>query len=668
MPGHSAAPIDDAENGGTFGRVGVIRSLTWRGAVLFLAGIGLWLWSHPYWGIWHDARVYTLMAVRWLDPTSFSRDPWFMFGSQDSFTLFSPIYGTAISAFGINAAAKWGTLLAGLSYVAASWLFSRVLPLGRWRDLVFLLLVSVQLVYCVNDFGPVETLRVSESFITSRQIAVSLAMVAFAAFVSRRQGMAAVLFAAAMVFHPLIAMWVGLAAIGTLFRFCSLLVLAAVGAATLVGLSVAGVGIFRPLAGEWGALVRETARVVFVQPEGFHRLDFALACYAVLLAGSRWGQVGLQPWYRVVLVVSATAYAVNWICSAFFPAAIIMQAQLWRGNWFALVIAVIAGVDLALRFGSADRLVRHTGLAATSLLFLSPWAGAWAVLLAACSPRRFLIALQTFLSVEGEVAIRVFRFGSWILLALAGIDAVLQIEAVGSNLWRVGDASNDLADFGRSLLFTGGYGLCALAVWWAASRSRLAWPAMVVALVLVATGLWQWGARVPIGRQFDETYWSGNAVGTQLFAEHVRPGDVVYWQRHPERVWFGLRTASYVSNTQAVGIVFSEKMALEVAKRLGRVALAGTSEPVLFGSAANREEAVKLRNSEDGQPIVKLNDLHSYEAGSLTLDGLRFICGDRELDFVIHDKLFPDYVLASWSETVGPGLRRWNLYDCRSFR
>ena len=80
---------------------------------LLLVGMALWLASHPYLGIWHDARVYTIMALHWLDPVPFARDPWFMFGSQSDLSLFAPLYGSVVGWLGVEAGARWTSALGG---------------------------------------------------------------------------------------------------------------------------------------------------------------------------------------------------------------------------------------------------------------------------------------------------------------------------------------------------------------------------------------------------------------------------------------------------------------------------------------------------------------------------------------------------------------------------
>ena len=53
----------------------------WYASVsLVLSAMALWLFTHPYTGFdFHDTRIYTILALHWLAPDAYARDPFFMF-------------------------------------------------------------------------------------------------------------------------------------------------------------------------------------------------------------------------------------------------------------------------------------------------------------------------------------------------------------------------------------------------------------------------------------------------------------------------------------------------------------------------------------------------------------------------------------------------------------
>jgi hypothetical protein len=78
-------------------------------AVIALAAI--WLLTHRYFGIQHDGQFYAVQALARIDPAAYAHDIFFSFGSQDNYSLFSPIYAWLIGTTGLDRAAF--VLLAG---------------------------------------------------------------------------------------------------------------------------------------------------------------------------------------------------------------------------------------------------------------------------------------------------------------------------------------------------------------------------------------------------------------------------------------------------------------------------------------------------------------------------------------------------------------------------
>ena len=82
--------------------------------------VAIWVFSHPYRGILHDGILYLAQALLRTRPETFSRDLFFAYGSQDSYTLFSTPYAFFIGLLGIGGAAKSLLLLAQASFLATT--------------------------------------------------------------------------------------------------------------------------------------------------------------------------------------------------------------------------------------------------------------------------------------------------------------------------------------------------------------------------------------------------------------------------------------------------------------------------------------------------------------------------------------------------------------------
>lgn len=112
---------------------------------MLLALLAVWLYARPWAGIWHDTRLYAAQALRLLNPGQFEHDLYFMFGSQDAFTLFSPLYSVFILALGLDAGSHLLHTLGSVLWLAAAWYLLSGLLRGAmlWVGLAWLLLLPV---------------------------------------------------------------------------------------------------------------------------------------------------------------------------------------------------------------------------------------------------------------------------------------------------------------------------------------------------------------------------------------------------------------------------------------------------------------------------------------------------------------------------------------------
>lgn len=75
-----------------------------RTLLVSLLLLGIWLFAHPWGGIYGDAQLYALQALRHLHPDVYGNDLFFFSGSQDDYTFFSPLYAALIGLLGLHAA------------------------------------------------------------------------------------------------------------------------------------------------------------------------------------------------------------------------------------------------------------------------------------------------------------------------------------------------------------------------------------------------------------------------------------------------------------------------------------------------------------------------------------------------------------------------------------
>jgi hypothetical protein len=635
------------------GHASIAASACW----FFLAGV-LWLGANPYIGIDHDARLYTFMAVRWLTPAAYARDPWFAHGSQDDWSLFSPAYAVVLELFGVEAGALLTTIMGGLLFVLASVLLAKSLLRGRLAWLAALLLVSVPLCY-----SPKGMLFVSESFATARAFAVPLSMMALALGARGRARGALALHALAMLLHPSMALAPSAITVLAMAspRASALIVLGGSFAAALLLLAGA-LGRVSVVDGDW-LMFAEPAVLVFIGPWVRSELTAILAPIVLLLIAHRHGVWRMRRLYGTTALVASLSVLFSLLAGERMPVTLVMQAQFWRALWIANVVAVVAFADLAGRFVLRRR--------APSRL---PLLGVLVPLASLLAPGGLLLLAWAGLQVGGRVYWQWFtdqvllhrRLVQGLLILIVAVQVPVYLLSL-SLASAAADSGGGLTDVVIGLLRTGGSGALALAVFLAACRWQPRVLA-VLALPLLVFSLWLWDERSPTQKHWESRYSIDGS--RRMFAAHIERGRTVYWHDAAPRVWLELGTAGYASTTHATGLVFSRERTRVLDARLTRVAIRTlTADQARLAAANGMLLDAALRGAAGGAGEVRPYVLASYEATRpSTPFGIGYLCRDKDLDFVIDPVNIEGMSLAEEAERID-GRRVVNhLYDCAMFR
>ncbi len=136
----------------------------------------LWIATHPYRGVVHDGRLYTIQALNTLQPGRFAQDLYFKFGSQDSLASFSLIYGPLVAAFG----PVWGHFCASV-LGAAVWVLALTFLMGALFDDRREALAAIRACIALDaGYGGLNIFHYGEGFATPRIFAEALVMAALA--------------------------------------------------------------------------------------------------------------------------------------------------------------------------------------------------------------------------------------------------------------------------------------------------------------------------------------------------------------------------------------------------------------------------------------------------------------------------------------------------------
>lgn len=612
-------------------------------ALLFLLLLALWFFSHPYQGLWGDGIFYALQALARLRPETYGKDLFFLYGSQDDFTLFSPVYAAFIRLFGLDGAMRVLLLAGHALWIGAAMLLASRLLRGFpfWFGLVLVIAMP-------RDYGD-WTLDYAEPFLTPRLVAEGLTLLSLALVLRGKQFASLAILVAVFTMHPLMAL-AGAAFVGLYLavdRVKLALVLGALASAAVLLLSWLDVPpfgrLFAVMDAEWFQLSVMRASGVFWD-EWQHKgggsrslLAFSLLAVAAVTAKGAPRRAFLLP-----LVIGVVALLLFWLGTSIFHNVLLIQLQTWRWLWLPQLFSYFAAAWLVGELWQRDQ---------TSRLLLLGFLSAW----------------LTLATVGGLIAVLVcglfiwhIRRGKDVVLPewLASPLYALPFVAAAwwlANVWLDATSSALIKTLGRPaiefglvwlmLFLSAGGGVVAilifLAVWrYGADRRKpvhLAAVAGVVFLLMLSLAFWD-------RQSAQQRHYAQQALkdGVPSFSRAIPAGAVVYWEDNVQMTWFGLGRASYASLGQTVGLIFNRQTAMEGKRRVDRLAALGVKD----GIFSPGEDQVTL--PEKG------------------FAGLVHACHDPALDYVILSKDFGVGVMERNFD--GMAGKFFYLYDCAYLR
>jgi len=257
--------------------------------LLALTGIGLcifliWIMQHPYFGVIHDSVLYTLLALSRLHPQSLANDLFLKYGSEDSFTIWSPLFAAAIRLLDLEPAAALGTLLSQAAFFYGAWVLARRLMPVKDAVLALGLLIALPAYY-----GAMGVFSYIESFLTPRQITEALVLIALAMFLSSRRPLGAACLLMGMLLHPIMA-FSGIVMVVMLYGVIprprqGLAILAAGMALCLTIVLTTTAGPFKRFDPPWLSVIQETSSFLFLLKWGIEDWIRVVPPVAVLVVG-----------------------------------------------------------------------------------------------------------------------------------------------------------------------------------------------------------------------------------------------------------------------------------------------------------------------------------------------------------------------------------------------
>lgn len=576
----------------------------------------IWLFTHRYDGIHHDAWFYALQAVRQSRAGAFANDLFFAHGSQDDFSLFSLPYGQLAEWFGLGRAALILLVTAHIAWACFAWMLTRGIPMctsARW--------LSLALVFGLpRDYGPNQIFHFAENFLTARPWAEALSLLSLALTLYAKPRMAAATGALAAALHPIIAL-------PCLFFLFAHHAHARWRLLAVISLLVISVALLGPrMDPEWRALVSQPAPFLFLAQWTWGERLEPLAWVGILLAASATTERGPRRFFGAVAFAGIAGISLT-LLGAVTESAWLIQIQAWRSLWLTKVTGLIALVALFQRHWrkkSEDRWLL-LGLAAAAIT-ATTLGGPMALILAGLAHVKWWrdrpFAGPTWLPWAGGIAL--------VAILLETMLAAGQHVLFAASRWCYWlDGQLPPGDF--SAFFDGPLALILplslLGVLRVGMRHAKLGQALAMACLLVSASGWYRNKDPLQALLFSPPQQTPRPFGAALASDQT-----VLWDGRFEYAWFLLRQGNYASRQQSVGIVFSRASAVEAQRRLTR-----------------------------------LDEFHhANDALGLIAASLHQICSDPILHAVIHADSIPGSTPPVWKDPLGGP--DWHLYRCDDFR
>ncbi|MEJ0038800.1 MAG: hypothetical protein WDO68_22450 [Gammaproteobacteria bacterium] len=530
-----------------------------RDRAVFLAiaatGIALWIASIGYWGLLHDARLYSMQALARLQPELLGHDLYLRFGSQDRFTLFSPLYSATIAQIGLEPAAALLTFLSQLAFfTAAAFVARRLLP-TRLALLSIALLTAIPI-----EYGPGNMFHAVEPFITPRMAAEALTLAALAATLSKKPVLVAVFLIAGLLLHPLMAM----AGAGVIFAMTIALprprLAAMLGIAAIVVLALLALVPALHLDEAWRTAILDRMGYVFLAKwsvESWARTCVPLVTLGVALITlppSRARSMAMAAMLTGLAGLLLTAYGAD-----FLRITLIVQSQPWRWLWVTNTVMIVL---LPLIFSACwER--GHAGRATLAAL-VAMWLFRYDAYCTVLMPVALGLALFSGSPASHTRAMRMLWFGLLAVVAFGVAWSVANNVLFSSAINPAPGIATPVGMF-RGVAEDGLAPAAALLMVWliASHGGRTARTAVAILTCAIGACLLPFAFRewttVRFGKPLVDAYGTWRA--------HIPVGTEVLWMEDPIAAWVLLQRPLFLSVDQTGSVLFSRAAAVEMERR-----------------------------------------------------------------------------------------------------
>jgi len=549
--------------------------------------VALILCAHPYNGLEQDSILYGLQALKHLYPAALEKDIFFQFGSQDNYTLFSPVYAYLIDHLGLETAAHLVARIGLVALVASTTLLARQLMGSALSWLSVMLFIAIP-----GTYGARNVLRYAENFATPRTITEAFVMCSLALLLLNRRRLALLATAVGFVLHPLMAVPAIFA--NVLFhsgrpRCLQLAILALAVTAIVLGVAIwVPHGSFILMDSTWYEALRSAVPYLLIEQWSLADWQPTAVALATLLLVLRALKTGpLSEIARIGVIIGMTGIALALFASK-LPIALLIQGQPWRWLWLTKALAALALAPLLLACW------HHRGLARTSgTLLVIAW-------LARNEAIGVVAALSALLT--GMVATMrkpdAAAHAPALHRILPGLGYCLSVVLL-VGLWRLHGARLE------ALL-----AFAVVGIWLLTFKVRHSSGPLLGMVAAIGLCTAQIAVTLSDAAPVDHPIYDAQTIDSfAAWRERIPEDATVFFPEHPETVWLALHRRSY---TPYAALVFSRAAAIKDAQRVQLI------------------DSLRL-----GYPSFGANEFFKVTPSPPDITTARLACGFPELDFIV---------------------------------
>ncbi len=605
---------------------------------LLTFSLAIWLITRPFSGVIHDNVLYALQALHILEPKNYKNDLFFLYGSQDQYTLFSNLYAFTIKWFGLTYGSLALEMIGLILWLIAAFNLTRILPiLPAITALVFIITSN-------NYYGSHNIFGYAEPYLTARLYAELFSLVALSTCLRRQWQWSIFSYFIAFIMHPLIALPTLIIGLSIWLRPKIWLTL--ILSSGLIGLllGVLGIkpftGLVQPMDEVWWKYNFERSPFLFLNTwhwYAFSQIFFTLAVTLVTWLISTNDLVRRLAWSTLASTV--LLMTISFIGGTLLHLPFIVSLQLPRILWIAIIInpLLITALLWECHQLTSWHIILATGLG-LGLFLSNDVFGLYAV----------AIVLISLLGHYYAPSYRVSK-GVWILLIIIALQIILfsilnlnmdvgnQTYINSQPIWRLYLKNPLIALLLFSVLYT-------LLQYQKIIATKIA---IILTSVLLIWGIINWydknSEEFNVNHLNNTTNTFYDSIVRQNAIEPIRqlipPEATVYWVENPQRAWFWLKRANYVSFNQGAGAIFNRETTMELLQRIKRIT--NISE---IDSNHAWDQHIKAKN--------KL----------ITLSLLAKLCQDPILDYVIAENYQADVKVIKFKDPLTN--QQYGLYSC----